>query len=325
VTVPLVGTAVTGQAHLSIGPATVDWGSQLLRTTVTLGFDVSNTGNLPLTITKAKGPTGVFAAPDPLPEGLTIGPGAVVHQDVTFRPKAIGPRTGSYLIVADDGTGDHIVTLTGRGSKKLTLPAPKARSWQFNGAATTARVAPGGVQLTKAARNQRGSAFAKTPLSPVGLTASFQVQVSGGSGGEGLVFVLADGSRTTPKALGAGAAGLGWAGIPGLAIAFDTVSESGEPSVPLVGIPLSGSNAGLQYVAASPLPSLRKGWHTVTINVTSKPSIRVTVDGAHVINIRLPSGLTPLPAKVYAGFTASTSRLTDRHLIRKIKITALSY
>jgi hypothetical protein len=297
-----------------------------------LTFDVANVGNLPLVITKAKPPSGAFTTANPLPEGLSIGPGDVVHQSVgpgdvvhqsvTFRPTATGPAAATYLIVSNDGSGDHVVTLTGRGSKKISLPAPKSGPWQLNGGAA---VTSAGLQLTGTAKNLRASAFDKTKVYPIGLVASFQVELTGGSGGEGMTFVLADATKVSPTAIGAGSAGLGYAGLPGIAVAFDTVQQPGEPQVPLVGVPVGGSSTKLQYAAATSIPGLRSGWHTVTVTLTTNHAVQVSVDGHRVIGMQIPTGLSPLPPAVYAGFTASSSARTDRHLVRNVKISTLSY
>ena len=53
VTVPLSGTGVAGSSQLTVTPTVVDFGTVPLGQTVTKAFDISNTGNLVLTLTKA--------------------------------------------------------------------------------------------------------------------------------------------------------------------------------------------------------------------------------------------------------------------------------
>jgi uncharacterized protein with LGFP repeats len=110
------GTAITGASHLSV-PAGLDLGSVPVGLSTTASFAISNDGNIPMTITKAKAPAGVFSTSKPIPEGLVIPPGGSAYQTVTFTPTAAGPVSGSfYEITADDGTGAHQVALTGTGA-----------------------------------------------------------------------------------------------------------------------------------------------------------------------------------------------------------------
>jgi hypothetical protein len=115
VTVPITGTAVTGAAHLSITPNPVAFGSVQVGQTATQTFDISNTGNIMLTITKAAPPVGVFNTTTPVSEGQQLAPGDVIHQAVSFTPTAAGPASAQYVITADDGQGAISVQLTGTG------------------------------------------------------------------------------------------------------------------------------------------------------------------------------------------------------------------
>jgi hypothetical protein len=118
VTVPLTATAVSGAAHLEMPPA-LDFGDVPVGTSATADFTILNTGNIPMTITKAKAPQGVFSTTTPISEGLTIPPGESAFQSVTFTPAALG-QAGTldtfYLITTDDGQGELKVMLTGNGT-----------------------------------------------------------------------------------------------------------------------------------------------------------------------------------------------------------------
>jgi hypothetical protein len=115
VEVPLLGDAVTGVAHLSVTPNPLDIGTVPIGATGSASFEIADTGNLGLTITKAAPPTGVFAAPDPLPEGQFLSTEDVLHQTITFTPTSVGKLSGQYLITSDDGRGPQNVTVTGTG------------------------------------------------------------------------------------------------------------------------------------------------------------------------------------------------------------------
>ena len=113
-TVALTGTAVSGAPEMQL-PAVVDVGDVPVGLSADVDFAVTNVGNVPMRITKAKPPAGRFRAAQPLAEGLTVPPGDTVHQVVTFTPTATGPVQEAYLITADDGSGMHTVALRGRG------------------------------------------------------------------------------------------------------------------------------------------------------------------------------------------------------------------
>ncbi|MEO6822277.1 MAG: choice-of-anchor D domain-containing protein, partial [Candidatus Nanopelagicales bacterium] len=114
VSVPINGTGVQGSGKLVLSPTTLDLGAVGVGSSTTASFTVSNAGNLPLTITKAKAPSGTFSTTNPLNEGLVITDNTY-YQPVTFTPPTLGPFTSQYLITGDDGRGPQIVTLTGTG------------------------------------------------------------------------------------------------------------------------------------------------------------------------------------------------------------------
>jgi hypothetical protein len=115
VTVPITGTAVTGASHLTITPDPVDFGSVPVGQTVTRTFDIANTGNIILTLTKAAPPVGAFNTTTPVSEGQQLSPGDVIHQTVTFTPTTTGAQSAVYSITGDDGQGAVAVALTGIG------------------------------------------------------------------------------------------------------------------------------------------------------------------------------------------------------------------
>ena len=115
-TVQLSGSAVQGTPHLTITPDTRAFGAVPVGGSKTLSFDIANTGNVPLTLTKAAPPAAPFLVGNPISEGRVLAPGEVVHQAVTFSPTATGNFTGTYQITGDDGQGPQHETLTGTGS-----------------------------------------------------------------------------------------------------------------------------------------------------------------------------------------------------------------
>lgn len=118
VTVKVTATAVSGKAHLEL-PRSLDFGDVPVGTSVTRAFEIQNTGNVPMIVTKAKAPQGVFSTTTPISEGLKIPGGESAYQTVTFTPSAVG-QAGTqetfYLVTADDGQGAQKVMLTGNGT-----------------------------------------------------------------------------------------------------------------------------------------------------------------------------------------------------------------
>jgi hypothetical protein len=118
VTVPVTATAVDGAAHLQM-PSSLNFGDVPVGTSATRAFQITNTGNVPMTITKAKAPQGAFSTTTPIAEGLKIPAGDSANQSVTFTPTAVG-QAGTpdtyYLITTDDGQGALKVMLTGNGT-----------------------------------------------------------------------------------------------------------------------------------------------------------------------------------------------------------------
>jgi hypothetical protein len=113
VTVPLKAVALTGQPQLTLEPPVVDFGIVSIGQSVTKSFTISNTGTVPLTITKAKAPAGVFHTETPVAEGQVLSPGDELVQQVTFTPESVYPATAGYLISSDDGSGAKTVALNG--------------------------------------------------------------------------------------------------------------------------------------------------------------------------------------------------------------------
>ncbi|GAB2581367.1 choice-of-anchor D domain-containing protein [Microlunatus antarcticus] len=115
VRIPVVGNGVTGSPKLTLSPQQVDFGDVEVGKSVSESFDLSNTGNLLLTLSKAAPPTAPFLVPSPVSEGQPIEPGDTIPQSVTFAPTKAGAFTGSYVITGNDGQGAQTVDFTGYG------------------------------------------------------------------------------------------------------------------------------------------------------------------------------------------------------------------
>lgn len=123
-TIPLSGGGVTGAGQISFSVSSLDFGTVTVGDSVTKKFAVTNTGNVPATITKAKAPAGQFGTTQPPSEGLVLGPGQTIQLSVTYSPTVAGPASAEYEVTADTGQGAMYVQLTGTGQVAAVPPAP---------------------------------------------------------------------------------------------------------------------------------------------------------------------------------------------------------
>ncbi|MFC1411854.1 choice-of-anchor D domain-containing protein [Streptacidiphilus sp. N1-12] len=317
-TVPVSGQGVAGQGQLVFNPPTLSFGSLAVGGSRTAGFDLTNTGNLPVTISKAKAPDSDFSSTDPLAEGLVIGPGQVVHQTVTFTPTAPGAQTATYEVTGDAGQGAMLEQLTGAGTGTLPAPAPAAGpgkpGWTANGSAVLP--GDGSVSLTPATTLSAGSSFYDRPVPSAGLTAAFTAALGPGTGADGEGLMLLDASRSTPAGLGVAGGGLGSSGLPGISVDLVTSWNTQVGSGNFVGVSAGGTGDNLSYLATAPVPTnLRSGTHRVVATV-SGTRLTVSVDGTQLLDTT-----PPLPASVFPGFTAATGAGADAHRVSDISIS----
>ena len=317
VTVPLTGTAVTGAAHLTLTPTSIDFGSVTVGQTLSKTFTISNTGNIQLTLTKAAPPAGVFQAPTPVSEGQTLAPGDAITQTITFTPTAAGAATGSYSITGNDGQGAILVHFTGTGvaAAATLLPAPTTASWVKNG---SAMVSGNDLVLTPAALSQAGDAVYSTPVATDGLHVHFTAQLSGGNGGDGLAFSLLDPATSTTKSLGKSGGALGFGSLHGVTFTLDDVQNTGDPSANFIGI-ANGATGGnydsLKYVTSGAVPtSLRTGTHVVDLSIVGGV-VSMNIDGGTQLRRRLA-----VPATAFLAFSAGTGGHDDIQSVRNVTI-----
>ncbi len=313
--VGLSGTAGSAGV-LRVTSETNDFGAVTVGSTATRTFTIANTGGVPVTITKSKPPTGgAFAATTTLAEGTTIAPGQTLTESVTFAPNAVGALSGTWSINGDDSTGLHQVTFNGAGS----VPAPAAPAWSLNGVATFPSA--GVLKLTGLTRTTAGSSFFARPLdSSRHLNVAFDVTINGGgtSGADGQTLVLADAAVARTTSLGATGGGLGYTGIPGIAVAFDTYRGTVDPSANFVGI-ANGTNGGADRLAwlatSTTIPNLRTATRHVVVDVDAG-TIRVSIDGTQYL-----SQAVLLPPNVLLGFTAGNGAVVDNHQVSNVVIS----
>lgn len=320
--VPLSGTPVTGQGHLEFSPSSLAFGAVPIGSSKTLSFTITNSGNLPVTVTKAKAPTGDFTSPLQLAEGLVIGPDQTAVQSVTFTPRSATEPASSYEVTGSDGTaqgtgqGAMYVPITGTGTGAAVSTSSKDGLWQANGSATATD--DGGFQLNTTACFQSGSAVYTKPFVTDGLRATFTARFGPGSGADGLAFSLLDAAKNTPTALGASGSGLGISGQPGVTVGFETYTDNLPAMAPnYVGVGYStvGSQS-LTYLQTARLStSLREGTHQVDVAVTGG-HLLVSVDGVQQLDT------TPtLPASTLIAFSGGTGGQCDTHTVSGLVVS----
>jgi hypothetical protein len=196
-----------------------------------------------------------------------------------------------------------------------TLPAPGG-GWSYNGSAAMAGAA---TTLTKAGvTNAAGSVVFPRAVSPASFSATFNMAMGGGNGGDGMTLALLS-PGTTATAVGTNGQGEGFAGLNGLAVVLGSTKIPGAPSADFAGIETSTAGSAPSFVATKDLSgaiSLRSGTHIVTVSVKAG-TLTVTIDGTTVL-----THAVTLPASAYVAFTGSTGALTDRHLVQNAAISA---
>jgi hypothetical protein len=198
------------------------------------------------------------------------------------------------------------------------LPDPSAGGWTFNG---TAKLVGTSLQLTEATTYSAGSAFWPQTIDPSAIRIEYDASIGGGSGADGLALVLGDALKgATPTSLGVNGGGLGFSGIPGLAVALDEYKNAVNPSANFVGVTDGPTSQGPDLLhwlgTVTLLTPLQEATHHVTITTTAG-TIIVAIDGTQVL-----SQAATLPASAYLGFSAGTGGLTNRHAISHLVVTA---
>lgn len=311
------GTAAVGLSGSAGTPGVLkvtgennEFGNVTVGASTTKTFTLANTGGTAVTVTKSKPPTGgSFSAVSSLSEGTTILPGESLTETVSFKPAAPGYAAGTWTINGDDASGLHEVRFSGSGA----VPPP-GTGWSHNGTAT---IAAGVVQTTPASSYAAGSAFLEAPLESRHLVIEFDQTIGSGTGADGQTLTFADASKATPASLGENGGGLGFAGIPGIAVAFDTYKNAANPSNNFVGISDgAGSGAGLLHwiATATSIPGLRTATRHVKVE-TLGGTVTVWIEGTKAL-----SAAVTLPPTVFVGFTGGAGYYTDVHKAANVVI-----
>jgi predicted lipoprotein with Yx(FWY)xxD motif len=234
---------------------------------------------------------------------VTIDGKSAVTASVPLPPTVLAAFTG--------GTGgrndNHDVSGVTIYSGAVRLPQPGG-GWSYNGSAV---MAGPDTRLTSAVTGQVGSVVYPVPVASNGLRVQFNEQIGGGTGADGMTFALLS-PATASTAHGSRGSGLGYAGLSGVAVVFDTHYVIGYPSSNFAGIATGASSTGVLTLTSvvNEIGQLRAGTHNVEVTVTGGV-LTVFFDGAQI----LAQNVT-LPRTVKLAFTGATGGLTDVHTVR---------
>ena len=202
-----------------------------------------------------------------------------------------------------------------------TLPGPGG-AWSYNG--TAAMVGTATTLTTAGVTNQAGSVVYPRLVSTSSFSATFDVALNGGTGGDGLTLALL-GSGTKATSVGGHGTDIGFAGLNGLAVVLGTtpttIGSGTSSDYAAVEKSTAGSSAPTLVGSGTDLTgsvNLRSGTHMVTVSLKSG-TITVVIDGTTVLTQPV-TGL--VPSSAYVAFTGSSGTLTDRHLVQTAAITA---
>jgi Abnormal spindle-like microcephaly-assoc'd, ASPM-SPD-2-Hydin/PQQ-like domain len=113
--IPLFATAAPS-SNLALMASSLDFHRVRVGHSTSLSFRLVNNGGLPLTITRASTATAPFSSNVPFRVGTIFPPNANITVTITFQPTRKGVFTRQLVLLGNDGTGVHRLTVTGIGS-----------------------------------------------------------------------------------------------------------------------------------------------------------------------------------------------------------------
>ena len=329
---------VASPPAVTVTPMTTDLGNVPLGATADASFTLTNTGGLPAQFVLSKPPvTPGFSALTALPEGTTLptGNASALTETVRFHATKLGTFSDVWRLNPADGQGVRSVTFTADVVPSGKVPAPTPSRWQLNASAKFVNSPdPGAIQLTPPEKTgtdvhwMLGSAFLTKPVPSRYLRVSFDAWIGGGSGADGMGLVLADPAGATNKSTGVAGGGLGFSGIPGIAVALDTFQNSANPSSNFVGIsdgPTVARNDFLHWIAAnSGILPLEQTDVSPTGHVRTHVVVEIA-NGLATVTVKGTPALTDvpvnLPPNVLLGFTGASGGNDDEHTVSHVVVT----
>ena len=143
-TIPLSGSATASVSQVTPASSTVDFGSVPVGHTVMKTVHVTNTGNVPATVSVPAVPKAPFHSRFHVFAGLPFNPGYSLTIPVTFTPARAGTFSAPYVFHWQDRLGSHslTVTLTGTGVSASAGAAASAGGSASAGAPATPSASP---------------------------------------------------------------------------------------------------------------------------------------------------------------------------------------
>jgi PQQ-like domain/Abnormal spindle-like microcephaly-assoc'd, ASPM-SPD-2-Hydin len=231
------------------------------------------------------------------------------------------PVTSTVMpaFTAANGSGADVHAVSGTyitTPDTSTLPSPGG-NWSYNG---TAAMAGAATTLTTAVANEKGAVVYPHAVKTSSFSATFNVALSGGTGGDGMTLaLLGPGAKAT--SVGGRGTDLGFGGLNGLAVVLGTTPTTigAGTSSDYVAVETSTAGGTPTLVAGQDLTgsvNLRSGTHMVTVSLKAG-TLTVAIDGTTVL-----THTVTVPSSAYVAFTGSTGSLTDRHLVQNAGIVA---
>jgi hypothetical protein len=274
-------------------------------------------------LTNAPGWTRYLSLPKATPDVVladVLVPDPVAGEFTTLA----APRAGVTL--ATDGTPASSLGIAGdwaldTGTRRLygpkgastwpvfsVIPAPTASGWTRNGFAALDGT---DLYLTREADGfGAGSSWFGTAQATDGLDVTFEVEMSGGTGADGITFALAD-PATASSFVGAGGGDLGLVGCTSVALALDTGAGSRARVVT--------TDADSMDTVATYGGALTLRPAPVTVRVRYEDgAMSAWIDGVNIFD----TVAVTATANARVGWTGSNGGLTDDHIVRDAQFTA---
>jgi hypothetical protein len=188
------------------------------------------------------------------------------------------------------------------------IPAPTASGWTRNGFAALDGT---DLYLTREADGfGAGSSWFGTVQATDGLDVTFEVEMSGGTGADGVCFALAT-PATASSFVGAGGGDLGLVGCTSVALALDTGAGS---RARVVTTDADSMDTVATYGGAL---TLRPAPVTVRVRYADG-AMSAWVDGVNIFD----AVAVAAPASARVGWTGANGGLTDDHIVRDAQFVA---
>jgi hypothetical protein len=168
---------------------------------------------------------------------------------------------------------------------------------------------------------QAGSVFYSKPIRTAEFYARFDFRIENGDpgGADGLTFAVVDANNSTLLVLGSSGQRLGYSGLSGFAVEFDTFGNAIDGfDSNHVGVDINGSVESI--FQNNNIPNLEdNGYYTAEVVLRGGKHLEVFLSNSSigyertkVVDIDLPD-FTPFNSLV--GFTASTGQFRSKHII----------